>query len=74
MENMYVRQYAKGKPNQFTLGSVIGPNVHTHSPLTLTSFLPQIYTFHTCMFISIQGQMKISSLQTYPYVHFNTLS
>ena len=68
---MYVHQYAKGEPNQSTDGTVIGPDVHTHSPL----FLPQIYqfttsfyTFYICIFIQIYipwGWMKTPlSLQT----------
>ena len=53
MVDIYVHQYAKGKPNWFRDGSVIGPDAHTHSPLTQTSFLPQIYTFHTYIFICL---------------------
>ena len=48
-----MHQYAKGEPNQFTDGTVIGTDVHTHSPPTQTVFLPQIYAFSTCIFISI---------------------
>ena len=40
MEDMYVHQHAKGEPNWFTDGTVIGTNACTCSPPTQTLFLP----------------------------------
>ena len=49
---MYVHQYAEGELHQFIDGAVIRPNVHTHSPLTQTSFL-LLLLLHTYIFISL---------------------
>ena len=74
---MYVHQYIKGDPNQFTDGAIIATNAHTHSPPTQTLFLPQIYAFSTCIFICIyiskplyRGKQNFYSLQTSP-IHKN---
>ena len=52
MVDMNVHQHSKEQLNQVIDGTVIGSDVHTHSPLTQT-ILPQIYAFHTCIFICI---------------------
>ena len=73
-----MHQCAKGEPNQFTDGTVIGPNAHTCSPPC-----PNFFTtfYHKSIYLSIfiymyldlyiyisKGQMKISqSLQTNYY-------
>ena len=66
MEDMYVHQYAKEEPNQFTNGVVISPDVHAHSPLTQTSFLLQIYIY---LYFFTSGKGKFLGLHASPYVH-----
>ena len=40
---MYVHQCAKGDPNWFTDGAVIGTDVHTHSPPNQTLIFTTFY-------------------------------
>ena len=40
METIFVHQSTLGELNQFTDGTVIGTNVHTHSPTIQTPVLP----------------------------------
>ena len=49
MEDIYEHQHAKGEPNWFTHGVVIGTDAHTHSPPTQT-LLSLIFT---CIFICL---------------------
>ena len=43
---MYVHQYTKGEPNQFTNSAVIGTDVHTCSPPQIFQFTTSFYTFY----------------------------
>ena len=59
MEDLYVYQCTKGEINEFRDDVVISPDVHTHSPLTQTSFfllfldLPK-YFIH--IYIILEGE------------------
>ena len=72
-----MHQQAKGEPNQFTNGPVIGANVGTCPPLHKLIYIT--FLRYLSIYNPTKGQTKISSLQTYPYVHsqhskiFNTL-
>ena len=70
---MYVHQYAKGEPNWSTDGTVIGPNVHTHSSLTQTSLFLLFLDLHLNIYLYIYPYIwatKIAELTNTPLCAF----
>ena len=67
---MYVHQYAKRKPNQFTDSTVISTNVHPHSPPIQTPFYPKFKHF-ILDYLSIYIYI---SLDLYIWVNENPLA